>query len=106
MKALKITITKFISNYQPGIVECKFHDAWNKEFIIHEKVPVVTLNDLYEDSKYPQDGIVACEIIREWNDKDGRVIIKITTEKPWGVETIDRLTEFEVLEEQLIEHYN
>ena len=60
MKALKIKIRKFIDDHQPGFVECTFIDAWNKEHIIHEKVPVVSTENLNEDSIYPSEGAIAC----------------------------------------------
>ena len=101
MKAIKIKITSFISDDQPGFVECKFNDAWNKEHTVQDKVPIVTEKYLDADSDYPQDGVIACEIISKWKDKDERTIFSVTTEKPWAVDTIDGLTEFDILEEQL-----
>lgn len=103
MRAIRIKITSFISDDQPGFVECKFKDAWNKEYTVQDKVPIVTEKDLAANSEYPQDGVIACEIIKEWKDKDERTIFTVTTEKPWAVDTIDGLTEFDILEEQLIE---
>jgi hypothetical protein len=103
LKAITIKITSFIDDGQPGWVECKFTDAWNKEHIVHDKVPIVSLEDLNATSKYPRDGLIACEIIKKWKDEDGRIIFTVTTEKPWAVYTIEDLTEFDVLDEQLIE---
>lgn len=103
MKAIKIKITSFLSNDQPGFVECKFVDAWNKEHTIHDKVPVVTEKYLDERSGYPQDGVIACEVIKKWKDQGGRTIFTVTTKKPWHVDTLEGLTEFDVLEEQLVE---
>jgi hypothetical protein len=84
-------------------VECKFKDAWNKEHIVHEKVPVVTEKDLDMNSEYPQEGIIACEILKKWLDKDNRIINTISTEKPWAIETTFGLSELDVLDEQLTE---
>lgn len=103
MKAIRIKITSFISDDQPSFVECKFNDAWNKEHTVKDKVPIVTEKDLDANSEYPQDGVIACKIISKWKDKDERTIFSVTTEKPWAVDTIDGLTEFDILEEQLIE---
>ena len=103
MKAIKIKITCFISDHQPGFVEGRFNDAWNKEHVVQDKVPVLTSEDLDANSAYPQDGVIGCEIIKQWTDKDQRLIFTVTTEKPWSVDTIDGLTEFDILEEQLIE---
>jgi hypothetical protein len=103
VKALKIKITSFISDDQPGFVECKFTDAWSKEHTVEDKVPVATEQDLDADSDYPQDGFIACEVLNEWRDHDGRKIFTVTTERPWAVDTIDGLTEFDLTEEQLID---
>lgn len=103
MKAIKIKIVSFISNDQPGWVECKFIDAWNKEHTIHDKVPIVTDQYLDEKSDYPQDGVVACELIKKWIDQNGRTIITVTTDKPWSVDTVEGLNEFDLLEFQLTE---
>jgi hypothetical protein len=103
MKALKIEITRFISIDQPGFVECRFRDAWNKEFIIEEKIPVVTTEDLDETSTYPKNGFIACEIIREWEGENNRKLITIDISKPWSVETNNGLTQFDVSPEDLIE---
>ncbi len=103
MKAIKIQIISFISDDQPGFVECAFTDAWEYEHKVQEKTPIVTKKYLDAFSEYPQDGFIACEITKNWIDKNERVIFTVTTEKPWAVETIDGLTEFDILEEQLID---
>jgi hypothetical protein len=103
VKAIRIRITNFISGDQPGFIECKFNDAWNKEHTIQDKVPIVTDKYLDANSEYPQEGVIACEIIRQWLDSDARTIFTVTTEKPWAVETIDGLMEFDILEDQLIQ---
>ncbi len=105
MKAIRIKIICFISNDQPGFVECKFNDAWNKEHTIQDKVPIVNEKDLDANCDYQQDFIIACEIIKQWVDKDNRTIFSVTTEKPWTVDTIDALTEFDILAEQLTDIY-
>lgn len=104
MKAIKIKITSYISNDQPGFVECRLIDAWHKEHTIQEKVPICTKKDLDENSEYPQAGIIACELIKVWRDESGRRIYTVSTEKPWAVDTIEGLTEFDLLGEQLIEY--
>jgi uncharacterized protein YodC (DUF2158 family) len=103
LKALKILITSFIDDHQPGFVECKFFDAYGKEHIVQDKVPIVTEKDLDVNSEYPQDGVIACEILKVWHDSKGQKILTVNTSKPWGVDTIHGLTEFDVFEEQLIE---
>jgi hypothetical protein len=103
MFAIKIQISKFIDNHPPGFVECTFNDAWGKAHIVQEKIPIVTEKDLSASSEYPQDGVIGCEIVKEWQDKLGNQILTVNTEKPWGVESIEGLTEFDLLKEQIIE---
>jgi hypothetical protein len=101
MLGIKITIDRFISDAQPGWVECRFKDVWGKEFTFEEKVPVI--KHLDEKSAYPQMGVIACEVVREWEDKSGRKLVTITTDKPWGIETIEGLTEFDIAKDDLLE---
>jgi hypothetical protein len=103
MVGIKVKITRFVSNDQPGVVECKFTDAWEMEFRIEEKIPVITTELLDENSDYPRNGVVACEKIEEWEDKDGRKLVTIDIEKPWAIETIDGLTRFDILHKDLVE---
>ena len=103
MKAIKINIKRLIETGYPGYAECSFYDASYNEHIVHEKIPIVTDKDLDENSKYPQEGIIACEVINEWKDITGKLIFTVNTEKPWGVNTIEGLTKFDLLEEQLTE---
>jgi len=99
--AIKIKITSFIDSHQPGFVEGRFIDAWNKEHIVRDKVPIFTEEHLDESSDYPREGFVACEIIKTWNDSKGREIKTVNTEKPWGIESIDAIKEFDLLTEQI-----
>ena len=103
MPAVKVTIDKFISDDQPGFVECSFTDAWGKQHIVHDKVPIFTDQYLDARSKYPQNGVIACEIVKELKDKDGRLVFTVDTARPWGVDTIEGLTRFDLLEAQIIE---
>ena len=106
LKAIKVQIVKYISDHQPGFVECRFYDAMNKEHIVEEKVAVVTDKFLDANSEYPQDGIIACEIINEWKNRDGKIIITVDTSQPWAVETIEEITKFDLFEEQLTDLEN
>jgi hypothetical protein len=103
LQAIKIKIIDFIDDHQPGWVECKFTDAWDKEHTVQDKVPIVTAEDLDANSEYPREGVIAFELVRSWKDKDGRTIYTVNTGKPWGVQTIEGLTEFDILKDQVIE---
>ena len=65
------------------------YDAFGKEHIVQDKAPIVTEKPLDPNSKYPQDGIIACEIVKEWKDTNGRTIFTVDTAKPW---VLKRLT--------------
>lgn len=103
MKGIKIKIIRFVSNDQPGFVECTFKDAWDKEFKIEEKIPVVTSGYLDEDSRYPHEGVIACEVMRTWTDETGRQLVTIDIDKPWAIETVDGLKQFDIIQKDLIE---
>jgi hypothetical protein len=103
MLALKIDIVKYIRDDQPGFVEAKFKDAWDKEFVVHDKVPIFTSEYLDMHSHYPCPGFIACLKIKEFIDGKGRTIVAINTGEPWAVDTIDGICQFDVLSEQLTE---
>jgi hypothetical protein len=103
LKAIRIKIIKFISDDQPGFIECIFYDAMNKKHVVQEKIPVITERCSDANSNYPQGGVIACEIVKESRDLNGNKIVTIDTSRPWGVDSIEGLSQFDVLEEQLIE---
>ena len=102
MLGIKAKIVRFVSNDQLGIVECRFQDAWGKEHIIEEKIPVITEMPLDENSQYPQDVVIACELIAEWTDGAGKRIFKVSTDRPHGTSTNDGLTEFDLDSQYMI----
>ena|SRR5215475_6290587 len=104
MTGISVQITKYISDDpQPGIVECQLVDVYGNEWVFQEKTAIVSLGALDADTDYPQPGFIACEIIKQWQDVDGREIVSVNTEKPWGVETLDGVSRFDVLRLQVIE---
>lgn len=98
---LAITIVRFVDDHQPGLVECEFADAEGRIHKIVEKIPLVTAADLWRDSTYPQPGSVACEVLRKWSDEHGRELARITTDRPWSIESTEGLSEFVMLSSQL-----
>jgi len=104
MIGLNVLITKYISDDpQPGIVECQLVDAYGNEWVFRDKTAVIALGDLDADSDYPQPGVIACEIMRLRHDVNGREIISVNTERPWGVEALTGASRFDVLRSQIIE---
>jgi hypothetical protein len=83
MKAVRVVIRKHIDDAQPGCrVECSFVDACGREWIFHEEVPIVTNKRLGPESAYPQDGAIACKVLKTYKDLKGIVVARINTDSP------------------------
>lgn len=103
MHFVNVAVTRFVDEHFPGFVECALVDAYGRRWIFREKVPVVSSENLWVDSAYPRRGVIACEVLKRWQDEDGRDLVRIDTEMPWAIEAINGETEFEVLSEQVID---
>ena len=77
MLGVNVVITRYTDDSNPGWVECKLTDASGREWAFIEKVPIVTTAPLTADTKYPQPGIIACEILERLRSADGREVIAI-----------------------------
>ena len=102
MVAVTVEITKFVDESQPGWVECKLVDAYGREHLFIEKVPVVCLEDLDASSIYPQPGVIACELI-ERISVGAAEIVKINSERPYAIESVDGNVLFDVQPDQLVD---
>ena len=76
-------------------------DADGVQHDFEEKIPIVTEEDLWDDTLFPRQGSIACEVISTWIANDGRALSKIDTSKPWGIESKTGATEFVVLSDSL-----
>src|SRR5687768_5592554 len=103
MYLVAVRIVRFVDAAQPGWVECTLKDAWGRVWVFVEKVPVVAEDELDETSRYPQEGVVPCEVVRRWKDDEGRELCAIDTRRPWGVEAVGGETRFDILAEQIID---
>lgn len=103
MLAVKVKIVRYLSDDpQPGVVQCELEDVHGRRWSIIEKTAIVSTEDLDARSSYPQQGFIGCEILQRSRDAE-REIVRITTERPWMVESIDGSTEFDVLADALAE---
>ena len=102
MPFLKVAITRFVDDHQPGFVECTFIDARGDVHTVVEKVPIVTTEYLSRESGYPRDGSIACTVIGRFVGAEGERLVRIDTELPDHVESQQGVTVFEV-SESLIE---
>lgn len=98
MFAIKVQITRFVDRHNPGWVECNFFDASGKEQKFIDKFPHFTEEMLDEESIYPRDGTIACRVISR-----GDGVVMVDTTLPWGIDSVDGKTVFEVMEEQIVE---
>ncbi len=101
MPLLNILILQYADDRFPGWVECALVDAFSARHLFHEKVPVVTALSLDAKSKYPQPGFMACEVEASWLDEAGRILVRVNTERPWGVQSTVGVTRFVVFQTQL-----
>jgi hypothetical protein len=97
MLAVRVAILRYIDDAFPGVVELELVDTRERRWLFHEKVPVVTHEALDATSVYPRPGLIACELIA----RDGQ-IARVSTARPWGIESIEGETEFDVFVELLV----
>jgi hypothetical protein len=103
MIGVRVSITRYVSDDNPGFVECEFVDAHGARWRFVEKSPVVSAQYLDARTVYPQPGVIACEIADRRCNVAGQEIIVIDTERPWGVDSVDGSHRFEVAPPSLIE---
>lgn len=101
MTGVKIVIIRFTDPTNPGWVECNLTDAFGKDWKFIEKVPVVSSEYIDATAQCPRPAVIACEIIQRRQESDGRTILTISTEKPWGVSSTTGKSGFDVLPRQL-----
>ncbi len=98
-----VVIRRYVDDNQPGWVECCLTDAYGREWLFIEKVPLVTVENLDSASIYPRPGVIACQVIDRRVGTDEREVIVIDTKEPWLMEATTGDTRFEVRPEQLRE---
>jgi hypothetical protein len=98
MMFLVVDIIEYTYDDFPGFVHCKFIDVYGKEWNIHEKVPVVSTENITKNTILPKIGYVAGEILNEENG-----IVYFSTEKPYFIETEDGENKFYLFNNQIIE---
>lgn len=104
MLGIKVTVIRYVSDDpQPGIVECELVDVQGRRWQFIEKTAVVSADPLDARATYPRPGVVAGELIKRSRDATGREVIRVDTERPWGVESVDGVTLFDVRPECLVQ---
>ena len=77
MTCLRVDIIGFVDESFPGFIRCAFEDANGNRHTFIEKIPVVTSEDLWSDSVYPQQGVVPCEKVETLDGGSGLACITI-----------------------------
>jgi hypothetical protein len=103
MLGVRVEITRYADDSFPGYVEFRLVDALGHEHVFVEKVPVVTMAHLDAASSYPQPCVIACMVLGSSKSDDGRQLVHVDMETPWGVESLVGRSRFDVFPEQLVE---
>lgn len=98
---LKAEIVAWLDDHQPGFVRCRFADRFGTEWLVDEKLPVVTVAELWPPFRFPQPAAIAAMLVAEGSDGAGRPVSTIDLGWPDGIATTDGRTTFEVFSEQL-----
>lgn len=102
MRLVRCEIVRSLSDDPfPRWVEAKLTDAHGRDWYFEDKPPIFSERCIASES-LPAAGVSGCEIVAIRTDPDGRTIVTIATEHPWGVEAVDGTSTLEVLECQLI----
>jgi hypothetical protein len=96
MHNLEVQIVRFVGSDFPGWVECEVVDAEGRRHILKDKVPIFAVEVLDADSKYPMPGTVLCEVLERYQDEQGQELARVSTEKPFYIESTEGLSEFTV----------
>ncbi|MEV0415438.1 hypothetical protein AB0I68_32845 [Streptomyces sp. NPDC050448] len=86
---------------QPGLVEVRFTDAHHQQWAFIDKWPVFSAgDDLAPEARYPIAVGILCDILTTGNTAVTSDTVKISV-TPWGLESREGCTEFEVRADQL-----
>ncbi len=90
MFTVPIKIVRLISDAYPGFVAGELVDAFGNIHTFEDKVPVIALDDYLDaNSDFPREGVLACEVVERTLGDDGRELVTIDTETPWGIASTD-----------------
>ena len=102
MTCLRIDIIGFVDESFPGFVRCAFADANGNRHTFIEKIPVVTTDDFWSDSVYPQQGTVPCEKVESLNGGTDRGLVRVTIGIGDSTDSPGYSEQFIVRESQLV----
>lgn len=99
---LHVEIVRYLGDDpQPGIVECRFLDAVGVAHQFIEKTAVVSEELLSSACVYPRPAVIRCLVEDQFFGETGGKLMRINTERPWGIESTSGETRFTVLASQI-----
>ena len=102
MISLVMQIERVVDDHFPVWLGCVLTDADGVRHEFVEKEPVIRTGERMSGSHYPHPGHIGCVIEDEWVDELGRSLVRVSTEKPWSIESVAGETKFTVFKEQIV----
>ncbi|MGD9562979.1 MAG: hypothetical protein AB7F88_12730 [Pyrinomonadaceae bacterium] len=102
MFGIKVSITRCIDDTGPSFVECEFRDASGFVDVFRDKDAIFSIENLDRNSEYPVDGVLGCEVLNK-PTMQNPLTTRVDTKKPWGIESLNGKTIFEVNSELIVE---
>jgi hypothetical protein len=97
-KELQVEIVRFVGECQPNIVEARFFDSEGRCHTFVDKSAIFSMDwGLDAATKYPQPGVIRCQVLAEWQVPDGPDLVRVTTE----IESTEGVSEFVVRSNQV-----
>lgn len=98
MNDLQVEIVRFVEECQPNIVEAKVSDAEGRCHTFVDKSAIFTTDSsLDAATKYPQPGVIRCQVLSRQKALAGPDVVRVKTE----IESTEGVSEFAVLGSQL-----
>jgi hypothetical protein len=95
---LQVEIVRFVEECQPNIVEARFSDSEGHTHTFVDKSAIFSTDwGLDATTKYPQPGVLRCQVSARWHVPSGPDFVRVTTE----IESTGSVSEFVVLANQL-----
>lgn len=91
MASVKVVLTKIIDYAFPTFGAFEFTEVSGEVIVIHEKLPVVGVDEDEVETKLPMDVVLECKIISA-----SHTDVLIDTSEPYAIEDVHGRTQFRV----------
>jgi len=86
---------------QPGWIETRLADVNGRSWVFRDKPPLFGGQDARNDTQYPVDAGIRCEVVARRFLPDGLEVVRISTAYD-GVESEDGVDQIDIWPEQLL----